>query len=161
MILTDESVDRDGDIIRAAGVDWSRFASNPVVLCSHEHKSLPVGRIVNLRQVPSPISGHPAIVGDLELAKPGVSAKADEARGLIEGGILKACSVGFIPRKIRTPGASERRRLGMPSHGRIYEESELIELSLCSVPSNANALLLASMGDRRLRNLIRAYLLAC
>ena len=65
-VLSDESVDRMGDTIRASGWDLTSFKSNPIALFGHSHDK-PVGRWENVRVVGK------RLVGTLKLAKPGTS----------------------------------------------------------------------------------------
>jgi hypothetical protein len=46
--LSDSSVDRMGDTIRAAGWHLGPYKSNPVVLWSHNTSAPPIGRMVNV-----------------------------------------------------------------------------------------------------------------
>ncbi len=125
-VLSDESVDRMGDVIRADGWDIAAFEKNPVALYGHNHEK-PIGRWENVH-----VAGK-KLVGTLRLAKQGTSAFIDSVRSLIEQGILKAVSVGFQPieAKPRKDGGYE------------FVRSALHEVSVVAVPANANALVVA------------------
>jgi len=125
-VLSDESVDRMGDVIKADGWDLRAFKSNPIALFGHSHDK-PVGRWENVR-----VAGK-RLIGNLKLAKPGTSDFIDTVRSLVEQGIIKAVSVGFQPVEA-TP-----RKGG----GYEYIKSALHEVSLVAVPANQNALAIA------------------
>jgi HK97 family phage prohead protease len=129
--LSDESIDRMGDIISADGWQLDAFRSNPIALFNHSPNAV-IGTWRNLRVQDRALRGH------LVLAPKGISPRIDEIRALVEAGILKAVSVGF--REIE----SEDRK---DEHGRWagyrFIKQELVETSLVSVPANPNALAVA------------------
>jgi HK97 family phage prohead protease len=126
-ILSDESVDRMGDVIRAKGWDLTHFKSNPVALLNHDHNSI-IGVWENVR-----VAGK-QLLGTLKLAKPGTSELVDTVRSLIEQRILKAVSVGFQPIE------AKHRKSG---EGYEFIQSALHEVSVVAVPANPNAIALA------------------
>lgn len=130
-VLSDESVDRMGDIIMSDGWDVQAFSRNPIALFNH-NSSFPIGRWKNLRTENKMLRAH------LELAPEGTSARIDEIRKLVDAGILRAASVGFRPVEVR-PRIGDK---GL-SIGDIFIKSELIETSLVSIPANSNALAVA------------------
>jgi HK97 family phage prohead protease len=125
-VLSDESVDRMGDVIRADGWDLTAFKRNPVALFGHSHDAI-VGVWTDVKVVGK------KLLGTLKLAAPGTSQLVDTTRALIEQKILKAVSVGFQPidAKPRKDGGWE------------YTRSALHEVSLVAVPANSNALAIA------------------
>jgi len=130
-VMSDESVDRMGDVIKVDGWKLSNFKRNPIALFNH-NPNFVVGKWHNLRTEDN------ALKGDLELAAFGTSERVDEIRRLVEAGILKAVSVGFKP--LAKP---EPRDGKDPWNGVTFSKQELIETSLVSVPANANALAIA------------------
>jgi HK97 family phage prohead protease len=126
-VLSDETPDRYGDVISAAGWQLENFRKNPVALFGHRNDFI-VGNWKRLRVE------NRALRGDLVMAKEGTSDRIDEVRKLVEADILRAVSVGFRPieSKPRSDGPGE-----------IYTKQELVECSLCSVPANPNALAVA------------------
>jgi HK97 family phage major capsid protein/HK97 family phage prohead protease len=131
-VISDESIDRLGDVVEASGWEFKSFASgNPIALFNHD-KNAPIGRWENLRVE------RGALRGKLVLADAGTSPRIDEIRSLVEQGILRAVSVGFLPLK------HVQMERGM---GRRYKQQELLEASLVSVAANKNALRVAkSLG---------------
>jgi HK97 family phage prohead protease/HK97 family phage major capsid protein len=129
-VLSDATVDRYGDSIVASGWDLTSFKKNPIALFAHSH-DYPIGTWTNLR-----VEGE-KLIGKLKLAERGTSARIDELIGLVEQGILRAVSVGFMPKK------SEPMNPDKPYAGQKYLKQELLETSLVSVPANPSALAIA------------------
>lgn len=154
--ITDESVDRMGDVLLADGLRMRGFAANPVVLLSHD-TSRPIGRVVDLQPGTNPYSDKPGWRAAIEFAPAGVSRDADEALALVDSGILRAVSVGFRPIRSRRPSSRERAELGMPPGGTIFEEVELLEVSLVTVPANPAAIAASADAQRGLWRAARAW----
>ena len=133
-VLSDETPDRMGDIITASGWVFENFNKNPIALFNHR-ADFPIGRWENLR-----IEGT-SLRGRMIMAPAGTSSRIDEIRKLIDAGILRAVSVGFVD--IESEPLSKKD----PWSGRKFTKQELIETSLVSVPANPNALAVAkSLG---------------
>ena len=129
-VLSDDTVDRLGDIIEPAGWHLDQFRSNPVALFNHNGNA-PIGKWKNLR-----IEGG-RLVGELVPAPPGTTQLADDVRRLIEADILRATSVGF--RAV----ASEPIDPKHPFGGTRFTEQDLLEASIVSVPANPAAVQIA------------------
>lgn len=129
-VLSDETVDRMGDVVSADGWVLSNFRKNPIALFGHNN-SFPVGTWSNIR-----VEGA-KLIARLNLASRGTSERIDELIALVEQGILRAVSVGFIP--LKEEPIDDKR----PSDGTRYLKQELLECSLVSVPTNPAAIALA------------------
>ncbi|KKK83517.1 hypothetical protein LCGC14_2792590, partial [marine sediment metagenome] len=139
VIASDESVDRDGDIIRQSGWEGLKtWGESGAVLWSHNYSLQAVG-------VP-----HKAWVDKdkkrlmAELSFPeeyGKAYPASEAvyQGL-KAGAIPAVSVGFNPVETLNPSEEERGKLGLGPYGVVFQKQELFEISPCNVASNRNAL---------------------
>lgn len=125
-VLSDESVDRMGDVIRADGWDLKSFNANPIALFGHSHDQI-LGTWENVR-----VEGK-RLLGKLKLAKPGTSDLIDTVRSLIEQRVIKAVSVGF-----QSVEAEPRKGGGFE-----FIKSTLHEVSVVAVPANPNALAVA------------------
>jgi len=132
-VLSDESVDRMGDVVVQSGMSLTQFKRNPIALFSHQSRQ-PIGTWENIRRE------GVKLLADLKLAKAGTSRMIDEVRSLIEQRILRACSIGFAPVK------SEPIDPEQPYAGQRYTKTELLEASIVAVPANANALALRSLS---------------
>lgn len=135
-VISTDDEDRDGDIVKQDGWEFDEFNANPIALLQHDHKA-PVGRWSNI-QTRSRQKGGYETVADLTLAPP-VSDVLKYANALVESGILNATSVGFGVKNF------ERRKdaQGRPRKGMIVHKAVLREVSLVSVPANANAIRIA------------------
>lgn len=129
-VLSDETVDRMGDIVSADGWVLTNFKKNPIALFGH-NSSFPIGNWTNIR-----VEGG-KLIARLKLAARGTSGRLDELISLVEQGILRAVSVGFIP--IKAEPIDEKQ----PFDGTRFVKQELLETSLVSVPANPAALALA------------------
>lgn len=118
-VLSDATMDRYGDIVEPKGWDLSWFSKNPIALFGH-NAAFPIGTWSNIR-----VEGG-KLVAKLNLAARGTSDRIDELIGLVEQGILRAVSVGFIPRKSTPVNPDE------PYIGTRFLEQELLETSLVS-----------------------------
>lgn len=125
-VMSDESVDRMGDVIEARGWKLGHFKRNPIALFNHK-SDFPIGHWTNVR-----VDGD-RLVGRLHLLPAGVSERLDEIRAAVEAGVLRAVSVGFSATKAEP----------LTTGGVRFKESELVECSLVSVPANPNALQIA------------------
>jgi HK97 family phage major capsid protein/HK97 family phage prohead protease len=125
-VLSDGSLDRHGTRINPQGWVLESFRKNPIALFGHQ-SSFPIGTWADIRIEKGELRAR------LEPAEPGTSARVDEIVSLIRQRILRATSVGFDPLKEGKPGKSSFD----------FEEQELLEASVVSVPSNKNSLALA------------------
>lgn len=129
-VLSDATIDSYGDMIEPSGWDLRNFKKNPIALFSHASSS-PIGIWEDVR-----VEGG-KLLGRLKLAARGTSSRIDELISLVEQGILRAVSVGFVPVK------SEPLDPARPYGPQRYIKQELRECSLVSVPANPAALALA------------------
>ncbi len=129
-VLSDATVDRYGDIVDPSGWVLANFRKNPIALFGHSG-GFPIGTWSNIR-----VEGE-KLVGRLNLAAKGTSARLDEIISLVEQGILRAVSVGFRPLKSEPIDAEK------PWGAQRYTKQELLETSLVSVPANPAALAVA------------------
>ena len=128
-VMSDATPDRFGDVIIPEGFDVRDFRRNPVALFNH-NKDFIVGAWQNVRVQDGTLQGR------LKLAPQGTSARIDEIRKLVEAGILRAVSVGFLP-------ITQEPRRESKTGGITYLKSALVEASLVAIPANPNALSIA------------------
>ena len=127
-VMSDETVDRMGDVIEAKGWRLENFVKNPIALFGHDHTFI-VGHWTNVK-----VQGG-KLIGKLNLLPAGVSERLDEIRAAVEAGVLRSVSVGFTA----DPDQVERMKTG----GLRFRAADLMECSLVSVPANPNALQMA------------------
>ena len=126
-------VDRMEERLEPQGLQLDDFMANPVLLAYHDH-SKPVGR-VNELDIQNDGIKFTANVGNPK--KGPLTDLQKEIRSLVSQGILKAVSVGFIPKKIKAPEYSDDGELVKEL---VIEQWEIIELSIVSVPANQASL---------------------
>jgi phage head maturation protease len=127
--FSDGTVDRMGSTINVNGWDLSDFERNPVALWAHSSSDPPIGRASNVGVV-----GR-RLMGDIEFASAEVYPFADTIFRLVDGGFIRAVSVGFIPTKYSFVDNDPDRGFGID-----FLEQILAEISACPVPANPNAL---------------------
>jgi HK97 family phage prohead protease len=127
-VFSDATVDHAGDSIDPKGWDLGVFNKNPVALWSHDSSMPPIGRALNVGVEKG------KLVGDIEFAPPEVSEFADSIYRLVDGGYLKAVSVGFRPKDWSFSKDKDR------PYGIDFKSQILLEISVCSVPCNPSSL---------------------
>jgi HK97 family phage prohead protease len=131
------AVDREQDSIAIAGWDLRQFKRNPVVLWGHDASRLPIGRAFDVA-----IEGDAlkASIEFIPLDTPEGGAFAESVYRLARGGFIAATSVGFRPLEWSYTRDPER---GADDWfpGIDFEQQELVELSVVTVPANPEALL--------------------
>jgi len=134
-IASTENPDRDGEVIKIDGWDLKNFKENPVIMASHKWQDFPIGKATKIAIEKG------KLVFSMMLSE--ATEEAKNAKQLINEGILKSFSVGFIPR--------ERDE----KNNNIIKEAELLEISLVSIPANPNAVVLAkSLDDNKMADYI-------
>lgn len=130
-ILSDTSkTNSHGFRIAMEGMDTSRFRENPVMLYRHNDDDV-IGRWHNLRVDDGRLLADAEFDQDDELAA--------KVAGKVERGFIKGCSMG-----IRIKDMQET------ADGWIATKSELMEASVCSIPSDAGAVTLYDIDRRQL-----------
>ena len=130
-ILSDTSkTNSHGFRIAMEGMDTSRFRENPVMLYRHKDDDV-IGRWHNLRVDDGRLLADAEFDQDDELAA--------KVAGKVERGFIKSCSMG-----IRIKDMQET------ADGWIATKSELMEASVCSIPSDAGAVTLYDIDRRQL-----------
>lgn len=130
VVMSTAALARDGHILLPQGCRLENYRANPIVLWSHDPDK-PVGNVETISVDGSEIRAR------VRFAPSGVSQKADETRGLVKSGVIRAVSVGFDP--IDGEPLDARK----PRGGQRFTDWELLELSFVSVPSDVGALVTA------------------
>lgn len=134
-VMTDESVDSYGDVVKASGADLYRFEKNPIALLNHKSDMI-LGTWSEVQKKPQRIEGK------VTLAKEGTAPHVDMAYNLMGQGILRGASIGFMPTKLEMRLDDD----GDPMWCYLIHEWELYECSVVSIPANPSALA-RSIGD--------------
>jgi len=135
--ISTDAVDREQDKIAIAGWDLKNFKQNPVVLWGHDASRLPIGRAFDVKVEDGALK---ASVEFIPADTPEGGMFAESVYRLARGGFIAATSVGFRPVKWDyTRDASRGADDWFP--GIDFEEQELVELSIVTVPANPEALI--------------------
>lgn len=135
--ISTADIDREQDRIDLAGWDLRNFVRNPVVLWGHDASRLPIGRAFDVTIEDNALK---ASIEFIPTDTPEGGAFAESVYRLARSGFIAATSVGFRPLKwdyTRDParGADD----WFP--GIDFEQQELVELSVVTVPANPEALM--------------------
>lgn len=124
-VASNETLDRQGEVVDLAGWDLKNYKKNPVLLWAHNNEIPAIGIAKNIR-----------IEGEGKKAaltfEPDFHDATDFAKALKylveEKGVINSFSVGFMPKEYE---------------GNRITQSELLEISLVNVPANPDARMLA------------------
>jgi hypothetical protein len=142
--ITTEEVDRDGEVVVARGMNDSHFKLNPIVTFQHAYSLPPVGRSLWRKR-----SKDGPLVGVLAKTQypvrpdgwPGADWPPDTAFALVQAGLLKGKSIGFLRLKSHAPTSHEiAADPAMADVRRVIDEWLLIEYACTFLPCNQNAL---------------------
>ncbi len=129
-VFNDETIKNSYDFrVRNAGIDCTRFDGNSVMLNSHENTTaMTLGNWQNRRIEGSKMLGDSNFDLDMESAK--------EVAGQVDRGFIKGCSMGL--------GICFDDDSWVKAPDGVWEltKCELMEVSICAVPSNSGALAL-------------------
>jgi HK97 family phage prohead protease len=147
-------VDRDKEYVPiSAFVELlSLYKDNPVLLLGHQHKtisyeSLPIGKCLEI---------EPRDEGLWTKFYISKRPLGNEVLTLLDEGILRGLSAGFIPVKF-IPNPSDHE---LPTYLRgkgirkYYQQVELVEISLLSIPSNRKSLVIHAQKGNRVADMV-------
>ena len=148
--ISREVVDRDGDILRANGIDLTNYSKNMVFLGFHNSRDFPLGKVEKVWVEGDRVKAivYFPTVEELSSNPEQASEKAklvDFTYHCYKTGMLNAVSVGFIPLEwIET------------EKGFDILKWELLEFSAVAVPANQDAIAEAvkSFGDEFAKGLV-------
>lgn len=123
-VATDETVDREGDIISLDGWDLSNFKRNPILLWSHNPFEPMIGRAKNIRM--RNVGGSRKLTFEPEFHEKSPLSKL--IADLVKEGWIKTVSVGFR---------------AFQKEGNRFTKQELMEISFVNIPANPEATQLA------------------
>lgn len=129
--VTDETHDRDNEILTLDGWDIRNFRKNPVVLWSHNPFDLPIAKAKTIK-----ISEDEGMVAKAQFPERDVHPFANTIYRLYKGGYLNTVSIGYIENE-RMQGEN-----GNPSK---ITKKEMLEFSGVTIPANPNATQLSAI----------------
>lgn len=121
-VMTEEKVDRDGDVVVLDGLDTTEFMKNPQLFYNHESRNYPIGLVKSIRR-----EGD-KLFGDIWLNQ--ITEESKIVKQLIDAGNLKTGSIGFS-----VSDAKWNAKDGVY----YLTKTELYEFSICNIPSNTGA----------------------
>lgn len=127
--------DRDGEQLLPNGVVLDNYRKNPVVLYSHDYRSVPIAKNIWIKADENGLIAK-TVFAKSEFADQIYKAYTEDIGGT--GPLMKAWSVGFIPVEYQD---IDQKSPEDPK--RIYSKWELLEYSAVPVPSCPEALTLA------------------
>jgi len=128
-ILSDESINSYGFIIKTSGGRFERFSKNPIMFYNHDYSQI-LG-MWEIEQDGAQLIGNP--IFDVE------DTFANDIKGKVERGFLKGASIGIDILKYEIP-TDARQPIAIT-------EWELLEASITPMPSNKNAVKMSYKGE--------------
>lgn len=123
-VFTTDNLDKHRDDIPFEGWSVEDYIKNPVVLFQHDY-NMPIGHCSNIEID----HGRKEIRGTIHLLSFAESQDSNKIARLVNAGVLNGVSVGYFPRSAKRNGEG----------GATIIEKELNELSIVSIPINADA----------------------
>ena len=127
--ISDQKIDRSGDIVSLAGWDLANWKANPAVQWCHKYDELGIAKGIAIG-----IEGD-ELCAIAEFPTEDVYDFADRVYKMYLGGYHRATSVGMNPKRYGWRESTEDQPSGMD-----FFEQELLEFSLCPIPDNPRAL---------------------
>ncbi|MDP2275295.1 MAG: hypothetical protein Q8K32_31405 [Archangium sp.] len=139
VVVSDESVDRYNTTFSADGWETRNFEANPVLLWCHQAGEEPIGKASVIRDKGGTLKAN------CEFFTADLNPRADRILRMIDAGVL-AVSHRFEPLEYKYN--LDRESSGDGWYPPIdYLRQELLEISIVTVPGNANALPLRNFTD--------------
>lgn len=126
-VISDESRNDYGFIVLTSGINLEKFIRNPVMFYNHDRKGGVIGRWENIRVEKGKLLATPVFDEADELG--------NKIARKVETGFIRGASLGL-------------EILQMDIAGETVLSSEIIECSVCDIPSNGNALMLYHQGNQ-------------
>jgi hypothetical protein len=135
--MSDESLNSYGFWVKTDGIDMTDFLKNPIMLWNHnrawrgtEEEVLPIGTWEDYGIDGVDLNGYPNFSDSYEFAQ--------KIAKMFEEGTLKASSIGIIPLE----WSEEPTLLKDGQRYATVTKCKLLEVSICDIPSNKNAVVL-------------------
>jgi len=156
MTGSDETRDRDGDILLVNGWELENYLKNPVVLWGHDRHALPIAASEKVIKRRNP----PRLDFVWKFPTEGLHPFADVVLGLYNEKILNASSVSFKSKKWEDL-EPDPHETGNPifghMRGRKFTKQELREISGVTIPANPNALQRSLQSAGQIKAISKAF----
>jgi HK97 family phage prohead protease len=133
-IASHELPDSESEIVLIDGLNLRRYSKNPLVLREHDKRQA-VARTVSLTK--QMVNGVASLVGKAVFPH---EAESDAAYAKVKSGLLNGISIGFLSLRQSGPIHPEQR-------GVTHVKSELLEVSLVSLPACAECVIYAKAAQ--------------
>ena len=155
-VISDETSDRVGDIIKTSAWDFTEFEKNPQFLGFHNYADFPLGIPVkwfaDQKAKKTYMDVYFPTVEELATNPDQASEtalKVDTVYNMYKIGMLNAVSVGF--RALESEPRNDQAELPNWQRGNLILKAELLEVSAVPVPANPNATAIAKSFDPKMR----------
>ena len=129
-VASTDAIDRYGDVV-SQNWDLVAFRSNPIILWNHDQMSPPIAKATSVEVK----DGQLMIDVEFDMADPHAAMIARKA----QAGFINAVSVGFQPIEMTQRSELPKDHNAYGPEGVFYQRSELLELSVVTVPANGQA----------------------
>ena len=118
--ISDDSVDRDNEIVNQNGIKTENFQSNPLVLFNHDHDQIPIGTVTDLK------TDDGKTYATIKFATSDANPKAEQIFQSVKQGILNNLSIGFNTIESHTNNEGVK----------VLDEIDLVEISVVNAGAN-------------------------
>lgn len=137
-VITDDSVDEDGEIIDMKSINFDSFRKNPLVTFNHNYTNPPIGKSLWQKQVGSSIRAKTQYVPKPDTISKDAEWFPDTIFHMVKSGFLPGKSVGGIS-KARFP-TDEEKKLNPATLKRVRFDTKIYEYSVVTRQANNNAI---------------------
>jgi hypothetical protein len=134
-LVSAESIDREGEVVLAKGMELRWFQKNPVVTFAHKYDELPAGRCQWIKKVDGGLKAktvYPKAPEDWQ--GPWLPSAIWQ---LTKDKALNGKSIGFIATKMRPPSRDEAH---WKNAANVIESAILLEYAIAPIPVNQDAI---------------------
>lgn len=139
--VTTDAIDHDGEVVSPKGIALAVFRANPVVPYAHQYDQPELGKCLWIKEVDR---GMAACTQYAKCPPNHTNWLPDAILSMMQEGMSKGKSIGFIPTSVRGPTKDEvNRRPELAKCRGVIEASTLLEYSVTPVPCNPEAIAVA------------------
>lgn len=151
-IASTDGADRYNDIVDQKSWLLESYRENAVILLNHRQDMLPIGKATRVEVIEGNLEIDVKFDMEDELGK--------EVARKVDGGFLSAVSVGFQPKKaINRSELPPEHPAYSKSAGQFFQENELLEISVVTIPANAAAVAKGlNMQDMQTKKMLHAMI---
>ena len=148
-IASTSAADRYGAVVDQQSWNLEGYKNSPVILLNHRQDMLPIGKATQIDIV----EGNLEIDIEFDMADELASSVARK----VDKGFLSAVSVGFQPKKtVARSDLPEDHPAHTKEAGLYFENNELLEVSIVTIPANAQAVAKTiDLADLHLKRMVR------